>query len=828
MVDKNSDVTEGDGALASWDKVYNSNSGCLERVWNPLAFPFYLAELARASLPSPPRPPRPPAPPPSPPSPPPPPSPASPPPPAAGRRRRGLLGDEPASRLSDADFGAARKNDVDVARLRGSHPMMDSAFDDDGEAYVEVPLLIPRDAGAAKRGPGDDALVVPSETRERRRRLLQMSSYDPTTNITTFIINGQPVMVDGNLAGSNFAWGLGLIDLTQNNAVDEHTGLPLDAAASLRIYTNGYVEVRRTTFYVGNRARFFYLAGANCDRHCTSPDDMCNGNLDIGYDIVFTNGYDWNNKHFSADQIGVMECMISFTVLQAILAAFYLIQRTELKKIRKHHHTVKMLGSSIFLMMFAHGLFIVYYIWYADGGESWMPILFMARMVQGAAETVFLILLILLAKGWTICCRKISARGRVKIAVFGTVYAMCWISTPVFYHFYADTASTLHMYQGTFGYFLCCLRGYALLWFLYSVNVTLNKYKSKVKFYKKFSTSFAWWFLSLPFTVAVSHAVTPWSRFIVVNALEFTATFVFQTVLLTMYNPNYEFNRSFPFHATTNETFAGRGAVTRVTSRRGPGGAMPSSARGNGGGSFGNTTFKKDTIATDAWDKKELQQALHHARVVASESKKVLACLETIEANNEAESDDEAYGGGRDDGRFDDDSDQDDDRARGRDDRRQPRRGQLGPGPASSPNGRGAASSGREYGGFYPGAPNGAFSRGGGDDGFQRGPAYDGGGSGSGSGSGHGGNGGYPNGGGFQPQSPSQFGPRANPLFAGGGSAQPVAFQPTPPPSGLPPVSEQGDGGGGGALASVVGQRSLLARMAKNRATRPLGSGGYT
>ena len=48
MVDKNSDVTEGDGALASWDKVYNSNSGCLERVWNPLAFPFYLAELARA------------------------------------------------------------------------------------------------------------------------------------------------------------------------------------------------------------------------------------------------------------------------------------------------------------------------------------------------------------------------------------------------------------------------------------------------------------------------------------------------------------------------------------------------------------------------------------------------------------------------------------------------------------------------------------------------------------------------------------------------------------------------------------------------------------
>ena len=59
---------------------------------------------------------------------------------------------------------------------------------------------------------------------------------------------------------------------------------------------------------------------------------------------------------------------------------------------------------------------------------------------------------------------------------------------------------------------------------------------------------------------------------------------------------------------------------------------------------------------------------------------------------------------------------------------------------------------------------------------------------------------------------------RAN---AGGGSAQPVAFQPTPPPSGLPPVSEQGDGGGGGALARDP-PRPLRWSAAKNRGDRGL------
>ena len=156
--------------------------------------------------------------------------------------------------------------------------------------------------------------------------------------------------------------------------------------------------------------------------------------------------------------------------------------------------------------------------------------------------------------------------------------------------------------------------------------------------------------------VSIAFALVPWVRSLVITAMDLTVFFLFQAAMLSMYNPNTSFNKSFPFHATTNETFAHKGNVTRMVSqRRGPGGAM------GGGGpnqSFGNTAFASGGKggAMNDFDRHELQAALHSARVLGQEAKKILACLEQLEASNEAESDDEAYeaenggGGGFQDG----------------------------------------------------------------------------------------------------------------------------------------------------------------------------------
>ena len=195
-------------------------------------------------------------------------------------------------------------------------------------------------------------------------------------------------------------------------------------------------------------------------------DEKCDGPIDISYNFQFTNGYKFSDKHFSADEIGVMETMITFVCLQTLLIGYFLYVRKLLKSIHKNHHTVKMLGASIFLAWFAHGWILIHYIWFAYDGLGWVGFIYVGRLFQGASETVFLLLLILVGKGWTICCRKISARGRVKIAVFGTVYSITWLAIPTYYYLYGDRASTLHFYQSAYGYILLTLRLFGLGWFL--------------------------------------------------------------------------------------------------------------------------------------------------------------------------------------------------------------------------------------------------------------------------------------------------------------------------------------------------------------------------
>ena len=809
-----SEKTENSDSVANWDDVYKSKSTCLERINNEFAFPFYLAELARAAVPAPPPPPSPP-------------SVPSPPPANASASRRLLAAEAPGGATEDEALPTDRLTGGEHSRGFERHTAAFAATPLSDEPYLEVPL---RYSPAPRRDASSTA-----------RSLLQTAddehgTYDPLTGKTTYVINGQTIVVDGDQAGSSTAWGIGLVDITQVNAVDAYTNLPLDNSAKLRIYGGGWVEVVRTTFYVGDRARFFYVAGANCDRLCSTS--TCNGDMDISYEIEFTNGFNWYSKHFSADEIGVLETSIAFLVLYVLLGACYFLTRKELKKLRKHHHTVKMLGSAIILGFFSHSFFFLHYIWYSSDGVGNMLFLFVARILQLSSETTFLVLLVLIAKGWTICCRKISARGRVKIAVFATVYAICWLLAVGYHHFIADTASTLHMYQSVFGYFLCALRFFALGWFWYSVSVTNKKYASKVAFYKKFAASFALWFYGLPVIVIVAQSIPPWQRFMVVNAMEFTFLFAFQLALLAMYVPNSGFNKSFPFHATTNETFLYAG--NRPAAMRSAAGARRVTVRSAGaGGGSGSAAPARPGEMSD-WDKKELARAVHSAKVLTHETKKILDCLSQMEHNNEIESGDEAY----------------EDEARGGGaftpaplralgssgaTRGVSANGMNGSFPGGQPRGESRepetrSPGGREYGtGSYPGPSRGFGTEhpGGVDSDRSRAMTFDAGR--AADVESHGAHGGYggpaENGDGRSPGG-GYGSPRNNPIFssadAGPQSTTAGAFQPTPPISpanraGLPPLSE-----GAARFGEVAGQRTLLARLGKNRGTRPLGSGGYT
>ena len=726
-----------------------------------------------------------------------------------------------------------------------------------GEPWVEEIELFGLDGG-------DGALFIPaplesnahSSSRSVDRRKLIVGS-----NSTVYDINGQTVTVDTDMAGTSFTDdGSGLIDITQSNTKDAYTGDKLPTSAKLRIHADGYIEIIRNTFYVGDRARFFFIAGANCDRNCINVN--CDGPIDISYNFQFTNGQDFSDKHFSADELGVMETMITFLCLQTLLVVYFMYVRKLLKTIHKNHHTVKMLGSSIYLAWFAHAWIMIHYVWFAYDGIGWVGFIYVGRLFQGASETVFLLLLILVGKGWTICCRKISARGRVKITAFGTVYAITWLAIPTYFYLYGDSASTLHFYQSAYGYILLTLRLFGLGWFLNACTITVKKYNAKVHFYHKFMMSMGLWFLGLPIMAIASAAITPWTRFVVINALDWTFLFVFQSVLCYMYNPEGKLNKNFPFHATTTETLKGSRHGRTV---RGAAGGRTSNGSSRVQG-FGNTRIVKGG-GMDDFAKGEFQDAMAHARLVITEGQKLMACLEQIEAQE--------------------DSDEDDDHdvmpvqdltspvMSPNPDRVMTRNGNGHPMPGSGSALRKPDINGNSQGigrfqnavrqNMGPTSPNGNYVNGGGmgqprqmypsnepsPGGMMTNPlaAMQRGGGGVQSGQG-----GWADGNnGAQMQDVDQFGgARYDEYGNGNGNVSPRppggqsmnrGFAPAPPPS-LPPMrnnplpalglgrpvgapgGDEEQGGGGNAFAGIVGQRSLLARMQKN--SRPGGSAGYT
>ena len=148
---------------------------------------------------------------------------------------------------------------------------------------------------------------------------------------------------------------------------------------------------------------------------------------------------------------------------------------------RKYHWTVHMLAISIFIHLVALLLAMIHYSMYDADGVGDPILLEISAYLNIACETLFIALLILLAKGWTIVRRKISPGGRIKIAVFCCIYFLSGIFAKIWSHLSYDVAEVTYVYESPPGTMLLILRTLAALWFYYAGRTTrINFEKKKV------------------------------------------------------------------------------------------------------------------------------------------------------------------------------------------------------------------------------------------------------------------------------------------------------------------------------------------------------------
>jgi hypothetical protein len=331
---------------------------------------------------------------------------------------------------------------------------------------------------------------------------------------------------------------------------------PMRQTGSVVPYTSKSGEARvLATLEAGmysSRARWLFITVGNCAAHC-SAGMFCSNSLSFSWTLTMTNG-EGTDRHFSADKMWLRETAIAMTVLYLVLLPFALYTRHLLLREAKYHCSVQLLVASIFLSGFSSAISSIALGRFASSGveQPWLNNL--AVVIGLAAQFAILLMAILVAKGWTIVRRKISATGRVKIATYMTVYVVASIACWVYYLEFSDPAAIVYIYSTAPGSLLVALRCLAFLWLTYAVRVTLRTYQQKRGFYRKFWFLMGAWILSLPLLVGINRIIDEWMRAKLLTLIELLSTFVCQAVLIVMYCPLSfcGINSNFPFHATTN------------------------------------------------------------------------------------------------------------------------------------------------------------------------------------------------------------------------------------------------------------------------------------
>ena len=114
----------------------------------------------------------------------------------------------------------------------------------------------------------------------------------------------------------------------------------------------------------------------------------------------------------------------------------------------KYHHTARMIVWSCCLSLGSVMFALIHYAQYASDGRGAYSMLVGSRVLFVLSDVLMVLLLISLAKGWTIVRSKVSIMGRVKIAIYIMTYLAASIACLITFYTIYDSFQ-VHFFYGT-------------------------------------------------------------------------------------------------------------------------------------------------------------------------------------------------------------------------------------------------------------------------------------------------------------------------------------------------------------------------------------------
>ncbi|TRY84545.1 hypothetical protein DNTS_001300, partial [Danionella cerebrum] len=302
------------------------------------------------------------------------------------------------------------------------------------------------------------------------------------------------------------------------------------------------------------RERWWYIALSKCG----------GDGLMLEYEMTLTNGQSFWTQHFSADEFGILETDITFLVIFAsvfMLSCYFaceflfycsderslfrakqsyislddfttsLCRSDHLKGRQLLHTTYKMFMTAAGVEVLSLLFFSIYWGLYARDGFGNGSLKVLGKLLFSVSFLIFLLMLILLGKGFTVTRARISHSGSVKLSIYMTVYTITYIILFIYEAEFFDPGEVLYAYDSPAGYGLMALQLLAYVWFSYAVLV----------------------FFAVPVMALIANfGISRWAREKIVNGIQLGIHLYAHIVFLAITRPSAA-NKNFPYHVRTSQ-----------------------------------------------------------------------------------------------------------------------------------------------------------------------------------------------------------------------------------------------------------------------------------
>ncbi|ROT84334.1 membrane protein [Penaeus vannamei] len=288
-----------------------------------------------------------------------------------------------------------------------------------------------------------------------------------------------------------------------------------------------------------NNPRFWYLSLVACVRNSSCSWQHVRKPVRMEYDINIVNGNpngaDHNpfEYHFSFDKQDTVEIYLVCVVLYG-----FLLVPLQVYAACRQIHPITRLFTATLIMQLAGLLFdTLHLLVFSFDGEGSEGVNIVGDLFNILAQSLFMMLLLLLAKGWAIT-RMMLTQRLLLFSLWG-LYSILILTLYFWNMMEVDVIEDIDEYQTWPGWLTLALRVLIMIWFLVELRntMTYEHNSNKLHFFLHFGAASLVWFIYLPVVALIALQVSPLWRYKLLLGFTYSADLLAHSFMTYMLWP---------------------------------------------------------------------------------------------------------------------------------------------------------------------------------------------------------------------------------------------------------------------------------------------------